>query len=205
MSDRKYRQRGYQDDDRDRPADAADRRVRRPSRARPPAHGASRRTARKNINMPGYREVVRCAQCGNVGRRTRSARQPLPALRHRPARLRAVRVVRSGQPLRVHAADPGARLAEERAEHLHAVRAAHDRRARNDDAAHRRRAEGVRRSVQVLGPWHHGAALRTGPADRPQPPGGHHAPGHAALLHPDDRRSRNGAASPGRSSTRSSA
>jgi hypothetical protein len=66
MSDRKYRQRGYQDDDRDRPA--------APKTARPaPEPGApagARRIsgdAPKTINMPGYREVVRCAQCGNVG------------------------------------------------------------------------------------------------------------------------------------------
>lgn len=66
MSDRKYRQRGYQDDDRDRPQT--------PKSSRPaPEPGApagARRISRdgpKTINMPGYREVVRCAQCGNVG------------------------------------------------------------------------------------------------------------------------------------------
>lgn len=65
MSDRKYRQRGYQDDDRDRQP--------RPSTPRPaPEPGApagARRISQdgpKAINMPGYREVVRCAQCGNV-------------------------------------------------------------------------------------------------------------------------------------------
>jgi hypothetical protein len=65
MSDRKYRQRGYQDDDRDRQP--------RPSAPRPaPEPGApagARRLSRdgmRTVNMPGYREVVRCAQCGNV-------------------------------------------------------------------------------------------------------------------------------------------
>lgn len=65
MSDRKYRQRGYQDDDRDRQP--------RPSTPRPqPEPGApagARRISQdgpRNINMPGYREVVRCAQCGTV-------------------------------------------------------------------------------------------------------------------------------------------
>ena len=64
MSDRKYRQRGYQDDDRDRPA--------KPQGPRPaPEPGAPAGTRRisqdgpKNINMPGYREVVRCSQCGH--------------------------------------------------------------------------------------------------------------------------------------------
>jgi len=65
MSDRKYRQRGYQDDDRDRPP--------RPDTARPArepgAPAATRRISRDgpgNVNMPGFREVVRCAQCGAV-------------------------------------------------------------------------------------------------------------------------------------------
>lgn len=66
MSDRKYRQRGYQDPDRQR--------AERPAPARPaPEPGApagARRLSQdgpKTFNMPGYREVVRCAQCGNVG------------------------------------------------------------------------------------------------------------------------------------------
>jgi hypothetical protein len=64
MSDRKYRQRGYQDDDRDRAP--------KPQSSRPaPEPGApagARRISQdgpKNINMPGYREVVRCSQCGH--------------------------------------------------------------------------------------------------------------------------------------------
>jgi hypothetical protein len=64
MSDRKYKQRGYQDDDRDRKP----RQAPRP----PPEPGApagARRISQdgpKNINMPGYREVVRCTQCGAI-------------------------------------------------------------------------------------------------------------------------------------------
>lgn len=63
MSDRKYRQRGYQDDDRDRQA--------RPAARPAPEPGAPAGTRRissqdgpRNINMPAYREIVRCAQCG---------------------------------------------------------------------------------------------------------------------------------------------
>ena len=63
MSDRKYRQRGYQDDDRARPP--------KPQAPRPPrepgAPAGARRISQdgpKPVNMPGYREVVRCAQCG---------------------------------------------------------------------------------------------------------------------------------------------
>ena len=63
MSDRKYRLRGYQDDDRDRQG--------KPKPARPTqepgAPAGARRISQdgpRNINMPGFREVVRCAQCG---------------------------------------------------------------------------------------------------------------------------------------------
>jgi hypothetical protein len=64
MSDRKYRQRGYHDDDRERPARPAQRPAPEPGA---PA-GARRlsRDAPKAINMPGYREVVRCATCGTL-------------------------------------------------------------------------------------------------------------------------------------------
>jgi hypothetical protein len=61
--DRKYRQRGYQDDDRDRAP--------KPAIKKAPEPGAPAGTRRisqdgpKNINMPGFREVVRCSQCGN--------------------------------------------------------------------------------------------------------------------------------------------
>ena len=69
MSDTKYRQRGYQDDDRDRPPSRSAAAGARTGRARRgPADLAGRA---RNINMPGYREVVRCAQCGNVGHRGR--------------------------------------------------------------------------------------------------------------------------------------
>ena len=65
MSDRKYRLRGYQDDDRERQAKPAAAPAREPG-----APAGARRISQdgpKTINMPGYREVVRCAQCGNVG------------------------------------------------------------------------------------------------------------------------------------------
>ena len=63
MSDRKYRQRGYQDDDRDRqprregPRPEAPRE--REPRGRPPLQP-------KTPNMPGFHDVMRCARCGNL-------------------------------------------------------------------------------------------------------------------------------------------
>ena len=63
MSDRKYRLRGYQDDDRDRQPKP---RPARPAQE-PGAPAGARRISQdgpRNINMPGFREVVRCAPCG---------------------------------------------------------------------------------------------------------------------------------------------
>jgi phage FluMu protein Com len=60
MGDRKYRQRGYMEDDRDRergPKAPAPRD--REPRGRPPVEP-------RKINMPGYQEVVRCARCGQI-------------------------------------------------------------------------------------------------------------------------------------------
>jgi len=61
MSDRKYRQRGYQDDDREQkpgPRPPAPPREREP-RGRPPLEP-------RKPNMPGFHEVVRCARCGHI-------------------------------------------------------------------------------------------------------------------------------------------
>jgi hypothetical protein len=58
MSERKYRQRGYQDDDRrERPAPAQ-----RPKEPRDPRLPRDPRVP----NMPGFREVFRCARCGSI-------------------------------------------------------------------------------------------------------------------------------------------
>lgn len=56
MSERKYRQRGYMDEDRKPQAKA-------PASAPVPPR---ERIGPRTYNMPGYREVVRCARCGNV-------------------------------------------------------------------------------------------------------------------------------------------
>jgi hypothetical protein len=58
MSDRKYRQRGYQDEPREprreRPAEKKE----YAPRGQPPV-------TPKTFSMPGFREVVRCARCGH--------------------------------------------------------------------------------------------------------------------------------------------
>ena len=62
MSDRKYRQRGYQDDDRgNRPA-RSEGAPRKPPEPRDPRIPRDPRVP----NMPGFREVFRCARCGHL-------------------------------------------------------------------------------------------------------------------------------------------
>ncbi|PYR79632.1 MAG: hypothetical protein DMF86_03045 [Acidobacteria bacterium] len=62
MSDRKYRQRGYQDESRGEP------REKRPEGQPPKKEYAPRGqppVQPRTYNMPGFREVTRCARCGN--------------------------------------------------------------------------------------------------------------------------------------------
>jgi ribosomal protein S27E len=59
MSERKYRQRGYQDEPRE------PRREHRPAEKKEYAPRGQPPIAPKTFNMPGFREVVRCARCGN--------------------------------------------------------------------------------------------------------------------------------------------
>ena len=72
MSDRKYRQRGYQDSDRDkRPGPAGPKPAAAPKppadRIETRADKAERRALEgRTPNMPGFREVMRCARCGNI-------------------------------------------------------------------------------------------------------------------------------------------
>jgi hypothetical protein len=59
MSERKYRQRGYQDDPRE------PRRDQRPAEKKEYAPRGQPPIAPKTFNTPGFREVVRCSRCGN--------------------------------------------------------------------------------------------------------------------------------------------
>jgi hypothetical protein len=71
MSDRKYRQRGYQDTDRDRtrPAQGGPKAPPKPAadRIETRADKAERKAMEGRApSMPGFHEVIRCARCGNV-------------------------------------------------------------------------------------------------------------------------------------------
>lgn len=59
MSDRKYRQRGYRDEPRE------PRREHRPAEKREYTPRGQPPVAPRTFNMPGFREAVRCARCGN--------------------------------------------------------------------------------------------------------------------------------------------
>lgn len=61
MSDRKYRQRGYQDDDRSR-SPRPESGQRKPPEPRDPRLPRDPRVP----NMPGFRQVFKCARCGVV-------------------------------------------------------------------------------------------------------------------------------------------
>ena len=67
MSDRKYRQRGYQDD----PGDGEPRRPQQGQRDGAP-RGVINREPR-TPNMPGFHDVMRCARCGQTLRRAIAA------------------------------------------------------------------------------------------------------------------------------------
>lgn len=60
MSERKYRQRGYQDE-----AGGPRRDQKKPGEKKEYAPRGQPPIAPKTFNMPGFREVVRCARCGN--------------------------------------------------------------------------------------------------------------------------------------------
>ncbi len=57
--DRKYRQRGYQDEPRE------PRRDQKPAEKKEYAPRGQPPLAPKTFSMPGFREIVRCARCGN--------------------------------------------------------------------------------------------------------------------------------------------
>ena len=63
MSERKYRQHGYQDDDRDRQRPAAQ--AKRPPQDRTPGRQLQSASGPKTPNLMGSHEVFKCSRCGN--------------------------------------------------------------------------------------------------------------------------------------------
>ena len=154
MSDRKYRQRGYQDSPRERrPAQSG---PGAPQAPKPPADRIETRAdkaERKALegrapSVPGFHEVMRCARCGNVFTGAIAADS---RCKRCGADLRTCAQCESfdaGQAVRMHADDSCADLAEGRAKYVRAVFAARHHRARNALAGAasgaQQRAQGVR-------------------------------------------------------------
>ena len=118
MSDRKYRQRGYQDQPRE------PRREERPAEKKEYAPRGQPPIAPKTFNMPGFREVVRCARCGNeltVAVAWTPGRHLHP-MRRGAALMCPVRELRHRRTVRVSEAYPSSHFAEGRAQRLSVVR-----------------------------------------------------------------------------------
>ena len=64
MSDRKYRQRGYQDDDRDR--QPREKSAPKPPEQRAPGRQLQSEKGPKTPNLMSSHEVFRCSRCGNL-------------------------------------------------------------------------------------------------------------------------------------------
>ena len=74
MSDRKYRQRGYQDDSGNREPRQAPNKPRRDGAPRSVINREHR-----TPNMPGFHDVMRCARCGQILRRAIAAEMTCPS------------------------------------------------------------------------------------------------------------------------------
>ena len=89
MSDRKYRQRGYQDDSGDREPRQSPNKPRRDGKPRSVINREHR-----TPNMPGFHDVMRCARCGQTLRREISAEMKCPSCGSALHTWWSVRVVR---------------------------------------------------------------------------------------------------------------
>ena len=138
MSDRKYRQRGYQDDDRDRqrppqsdshggPAQG------RPERAPGAPAGARRISSEgaRNPRMPGFREVARCARCGTLVDSQIFSRSKCTKCGQDLRSCAQCVHFDSGRTVRMHAADCRTRLAERCGQRLPPLLGADELGARN--------------------------------------------------------------------------
>ena len=123
MSDRKYRQRGYQDDPRDRERQGP--RGPKPAPApRAPGRQLQDAAGPKTPNLMASHEVFRCARCGNRLAVPVETGCAVLAMRRRYSQLHQLHVVRHQRTVGVHADTGRANFAEGRTKRLHVVRAA---------------------------------------------------------------------------------
>ena len=127
MSDRKYRQRGYQDEPRE------PRREQTPAQKKEYAAWAAARSA-ENLQHAGLPRggAVRALRERVDGGHRVEPRRDVRAVRGGPAHLCPVCALRYERHLRVSASDPRAGLAEGRQEHVRGVRAEDHGRARDE-------------------------------------------------------------------------
>ena len=143
MSDRKYRQRGYQESDRDRKPGP------KPAGPGGPPPRGDRPEGPRTPNLMPTREVIRCAKCGvevstPYGYDNRCSKCGVET--HTCGQCT---YFDPGRPVPVHAAGVRADRREGREEQLHALGAAQDRRESHPLGADRLGPARVRRSVQV--------------------------------------------------------
>ena len=171
-----------------------------------PPHLAGRPEDHQHAGLPRGRPLLAVRQPGVVGHRHRDA---LPALRHGPPRVLAVRLVRSGQPVRVHGSGADRRVSPKNTRNTCTLFcAADDGRARNDDAA--QPTTRGRRSTTCSSSRRNGTCSQWHCSEQDRQTVRSHladitSPVTAALLHPDHRRPRHRPHRAGRCSTRSSA
>ena len=138
MSERKYKQRGYQDDDRDRRAPRQDGQSQWPGTR--PARTPAGRARRRAPHLVGRREESQHAglppgralrPVRHVRRRADLLPQQVPEVPDRICARARSASLRSERALGMHAGDSGARVAQGRRQRLHVLLATHELGARD--------------------------------------------------------------------------
>ena len=160
--DRKYRQRGYQDDNRDRKPSGPrpDSGGGKPEREPGAPAGARRISSEgaRNPRMMTSRQVARCARCGTIVDAEIMSLSKCPKCQVESPFMHSVRQFRSGRDLRMRGENSRARLTQGRRQRLPALQWPYHLRARNHSGGQPeqqpkgtgRRQKGFRRSLQVL-------------------------------------------------------
>ncbi len=154
MSDRKYRQRGYQDSGRDKQPRQSG--PRPPQAPKPPADRIETRADKaerralegRAPSVPGFTEVMRCARCGNVFSDAIAADSRCKQCGTDLRSCAQCESFDTGQTIRVRPDHSRAYLAEGRAEHVRPLFPARDGRARDAIAGAAAGAEQRAQSVR---------------------------------------------------------